>query len=147
MKSGWFLNLKTLTTTTTTTYHHHQRITCFFRFDTTKPGQLTARIKGDTLVVSQGIGIKVSNYLQLVLHPVCACANRSLSREVTTRLWCVLLQSEQTARFPLRFFFCCGGSRPRGCSPGAKWTPFVRRLVSGVLVARSTRSYVPNKRG
>lgn len=29
------------------------------RFDTTKPGELTTRIKGDTLVVSQGIGIKV----------------------------------------------------------------------------------------
>ncbi|CAM9376907.1 unnamed protein product [Laminaria digitata] len=33
-------------------------------FDTTKPGELTTRIKGDTLVVRQGIGIKLARLIQ-----------------------------------------------------------------------------------
>lgn len=31
------------------------------RFDTTKPGELSTRIKGDTLIVKEGIGVKVSD--------------------------------------------------------------------------------------
>ncbi|CAM9316144.1 unnamed protein product, partial [Ectocarpus sp. 13 AM-2016] len=35
-------------------------------FDTTKPGELTTRIKGDTLVVSQGMGIKLARLIQFM---------------------------------------------------------------------------------
>ncbi|CAM9155268.1 unnamed protein product [Pylaiella littoralis] len=35
-------------------------------FDTTKPGELTTRIKRDTLVVSQGIGIKLARLIQFL---------------------------------------------------------------------------------
>jgi ATP-binding cassette, subfamily B (MDR/TAP), member 1 len=33
-------------------------------FDTTQPGELATRIKGDTLVVQEGIGIKLARLLQ-----------------------------------------------------------------------------------
>ena len=33
-------------------------------FDTTKPGELATRIKGDTLVVQEGIGIKLARLIQ-----------------------------------------------------------------------------------
>lgn len=46
------------------------------RFDRTKPGELTTRIKRDTLVVSQGIGIKVrvvQQYFMPCRRGACCC--------------------------------------------------------------------------